>query len=231
MGYYTPPSSGGGGSSFPSVVAAVNHLAQTDSLSFNLLDNPATGDYVLNDYVNFGTLDATVSFEYEVFWDDGTSSGQIDLGYGNSNGNPFPISIQGLLLINTVGGIRTLTTPPMVIHAVTGTPIAVIITLTPGGVATVAVSAGSAGLLYAPGDTGTLQGASNTAVYQVLTVGAGGAVETVAITFPGNSYQIEDGVGTTVTSGSGDGNLELDILTLVASAMQFDYHATLVRNQ
>lgn len=74
-------------------------------------------------------------------------------------------------------------------------------------------TSGHAGLLYAPGDTGTIAKPANGIIgnYTVLTVGAGGAVLTIAVT-EGNGYQAGDtGIGTTVLTGSGDGNLQLDI--------------------
>jgi hypothetical protein len=198
---------------------------QSGNLSFNLLTNPATGDYALNDIVTVTTPDASTNFAYRITWAD-------ESGAETLNGNLGAASATGAFsaAVNALGvGIILPVALPLSLRAVTGTPIAVTITVTPSAVGTAAPTADNLGLLYAIGDTGTINSGSGTAAYQVLTVGAGGAVETVTITDGGSTYSVGTGNETIPTSGSGSG-LELDILTL-SSALEYTYHATLTRNQ
>lgn len=314
-----PASSGGGGiGGFPKVVAAVNYTAQSGDLSFNLLADPVTGDYTLNDVFAITTTDASTTYNYQVNWADDNAGGGIFGAFGpytspngsgsTSQNNPFGAFGVGPGT-GIVPGLEA--TAPTVFHAITGTPIAVAITVTPSAAATARPSAGSyGGTGYAPGDTGTFSAGdgaaaytvstvdgsggvltftatggttypdlgssastvvtgagdgnfhailtaaagvvssgtvetyggfgyaigdtgtigSGGATYSVLTIGAGGAVLTVSVTSGGSGYTVSTGNATAVTTGIGDGTLQLDILTL-STALQYSYHATLVRNQ
>ena len=71
-----------------------------------------------------------------------------------------------------------------------------------GPIVTAALGAG--GLGYAIGDTGIINFNSADATYEVLTVGAGGAVETFSITGPGTAYATGNGVAT-ATGGAQPG--------------------------
>src|ERR1039458_5482037 len=85
---------------------------------------------------------------------------------------------------------------------------AAIITVGPINAATVA--GGHAGTGYALNANGTIAGGAG-GVYTVTAIGAGGSVETVAISPGSTGYSTTLNVATTVTTGSGDGALELDI--------------------
>jgi hypothetical protein len=63
---------------------------------------------------------------------------------------------------------------------------------------------GAGGLGYAANDTGTITTGSGDATYQVLTVGAGGAVLTFSITAPGTAYTTGNGQAT-ATGGAQPG--------------------------
>jgi len=78
-----------------------------------------------------------------------------------------------------------------------------------GGDLTAAVlNAGGSG--YAPGDTGTIQLGNGDAAYEIDTVDGGGAVLTFHITAAGSGYTTGTNVGTTTTSGAGDGLFTVD---------------------
>ena len=68
----------------------------------------------------------------------------------------------------------------------------------------VTATLGAGGLGYAPNDTGTISTGSGDATYQVLTVGAGGAVLTFSITAPGTAYATGNGLAT-ATGGAQPG--------------------------
>lgn len=225
-GSVTTPSS-----SFQAVAGCANYTGQSGSLSFNLLDNPVTGDYVLNDGLTITSLDPSTNLTYALTWANDSGGVSNDSAGFFSGESLISISALGNGIADVAGippgGILT---PPMAMTGVqSGTPIAVVITLTPSAVGTASPTAGNLGLLYAPGDTGPISTGDGTATYQVLTVGAGGTVETVEITNGGATYAVSTGNATAATSGSGTG-LELDILTL-STTLQYSYHATLVRNQ
>jgi hypothetical protein len=77
------------------------------------------------------------------------------------------------------------------------------------------LTVGNAGLGYAPGDTGTISIAiDNTATYVIDTVGAGGAVLTYHLSLAGSGYPVQSAVGTTVSTGAGDGNFQIDITAI-----------------
>src|SRR6185295_1677511 len=69
------------------------------------------------------------------------------------------------------------------------------------------------GLLYALNDTGNISDGDGTAVYTVTGVGGGGAVTTVSVT-GGNGVEVGTGFATSVLTGSGDGNLTLNITAI-----------------
>lgn len=71
-----------------------------------------------------------------------------------------------------------------------------------GPIVTTTLGAGGAG--YAVNDTGTITQGANDATYQVLTVGAGGAVLTYQITGAGTKYVTANGVAT-ATGGAQPG--------------------------
>jgi hypothetical protein len=83
-----------------------------------------------------------------------------------------------------------------------------------GAIATSSLAAGGSG--YAIGDTGTIQTGNDDATYQVLTIGALGAVATYAITFGGTLYQPQTNQPT-ATGGAQPGvgiNFAVNILTV-----------------
>ena len=82
-----------------------------------------------------------------------------------------------------------------------------------GSILTKSVEAG--GLLYAPGDTGTITNplSGTVATYTVDTV-VGGAVTGFSINNPGTQYSVANGLTTTPTSGLGDGNFTVNVLTI-----------------
>lgn len=82
-----------------------------------------------------------------------------------------------------------------------------------GPIATTALNDG--GLGYEVGDTFIIAADGNEATGEVTSVSVG-VVVTYTITDPGNAYAVEDGVGTTATSGIGEGLL-IDILTVDAN--------------
>lgn len=226
MSYYSPPPGGGIGG-FPKTVAVANYSAQSVTHTFDLLDSSlATGDYVLNDYLSASaTGDNSANFtSYVVSWADESGAQSLTSNFPLNNGNGFG-SIAGLLALNALGDPI-----PATIHAVTGTPIAVQLNIVPSGVGGATVTALNAGLLYAPGDTGLITTGGGNAIYHVLTVGAGGAVLTVSITQIGDHYTVSNGNATSVTTGSGNGSLKLDITSLTTNVV-YNYHATLVRTQ
>ena len=227
---------GGSGGGFPTVVAAVNYTAQSGNLSFNLLADPVTGDYTLNDILTVTTPDASTHILLSLSWaGDGISE---SLSTGNAitqiTGQQ---NLAGFLVTGSIGadpvwaddGPLTLAS---LLHADSGTPVTVAVTVTPSVVGTIQVSSssGAGGSGYAPGDTGTISAGNNAAIYQVLTVDGDGAVLTAEITAGGAKYTVSTDNPTAVTSGSGDGFLLVDILTL-STALQYSYHATLTRNQ
>ena len=165
--------------SFPSVVATVAHTGQTGNLSFDLLPTPVTGDYVLNDYLSFTTGDPNGAFEYTLSWEE--DGGVVRSGTNGSGSNEGTISWGATAYSNT----SQLSTAPTTLRLASGTPLHVDMAVTGTGVQSASPSAGAAGLLYAPGDTGLINTGSSNAVYQVLTVGAGGVVLTVSITYSG----------------------------------------------
>jgi hypothetical protein len=83
---------------------------------------------------------------------------------------------------------------------------------TTGSVTAATVTPGNAGLLYAVNDEGTIAGGDGTAVYRITAVTAG-AVNTVTVS-GGAGYVPATGVATTVTTGAGDGTLELNITAI-----------------
>lgn len=86
-------------------------------------------------------------------------------------------------------------------------------TITLGAIATSNITAGHAGLLYAPGDTFTdnVIGAS---IAVVDTVSVGGVVTSYHFTNPGYALSVGNGQSTSVLTGSGDGNLQIDITAI-----------------
>jgi hypothetical protein len=85
--------------------------------------------------------------------------------------------------------------------------------ITVGVISVATVTAGHAGTGYAINDTGTIAGGAG-GVYTVTAItGAGptGPVETVAISPGSTGYSTTPNLATTVTTGSGDGALELNI--------------------
>jgi uncharacterized phiE125 gp8 family phage protein len=82
-----------------------------------------------------------------------------------------------------------------------------------GAITAAGVHAGKAGTGYEPGDTGTIDGTGSTTIYTVLTVGAGGAIETFSFT-PGRGNSVANNVATSVLTGSGDGTFAVDITTI-----------------
>lgn len=94
--------------------------------------------------------------------------------------------------------------------------------VTTGAYDTGGIGAGSvgsnAGLLYAPGDTGTIDTGNGDAVYEVLTVGAGGAVTAWTLSVQGTGYSVGNDQATSVVTGSGDGNLLVDIDSIFPAA-------------
>lgn len=88
-----------------------------------------------------------------------------------------------------------------------------------GVIASAVPTGGNAGLLYAPGDLVNVDpgqdGSTGDAVLRVTTVGAGGAVTGLAVSgggaSAGTSYSSSTGITTTVSTGSGDGNLQVDL--------------------
>lgn len=138
-----------GGNTLPQVVSTVNFTAQSGSLNFSLMASPATGDYVLNDYLTVTAPDSAATIDWHVTYAD--ESGPVDMSniYGPTStvlgivggcDGIGSISIQGNILaysdsIATAGGQLL---PPAVIHAVSGTPIQVVITV--GGATTLRYS-------------------------------------------------------------------------------------------
>ncbi len=82
-----------------------------------------------------------------------------------------------------------------------------------GGVATVAIAAGGTG--YVAGDTGTIvaPGAGIDAEYIVTTV-ALGVVTGLTITATGSGHAVANGITTVATTGAGNDDLTVNILTL-----------------
>ena len=79
-----------------------------------------------------------------------------------------------------------------------------------GNVTSATVTGGHAGSGYANGDTGTISGCGDgTATYTVLT-SSGGAVNTVSVS-GGTGYFSPTGCTTTVSTGGGDGALQLNV--------------------
>jgi len=77
-----------------------------------------------------------------------------------------------------------------------------------GAITAAAVQGGHAGTGYAEGDTGTINGTGST--YTVLTVGGGGSVATFSFT-PGSGNSVSTDNATSVLTGAGDGNFEVNI--------------------
>lgn len=295
---------------FPKVVA--NYLGQTGSLSFDLLPNPAAGDYMLNDGLSVTTPDATTSIAYTVsYMDDagdevigaagavsaisGTSSAlglYVSGGFqpgapvliptgltGVHSGTPIAISIvvipsavaaaqpsvgayggsgyapgdtgtftagdgtatYTVLTVDGSGRVLTFTATGGTGYPDLGSCDSIVVTGAGDGLfrAILTASAGvvSSGITetyggfgYAIGDTGTITTGNAAAAYQVLTVDPNGAVLTVEITSGGSGYTVSTGNATSVTTGSGDDVLLLDI-TAMSTSLVYSYHATLVRNQ
>lgn len=84
-----------------------------------------------------------------------------------------------------------------------------------GSALSAAVDPANKGLLYAGGDTGTIQvtDAATDPTYTVTGTGAGGLVTTVTVA-AGTGVQVGGPFATTVTTGSGDGNLKLSITAI-----------------
>src|ERR1700719_1237474 len=95
------------------------------------------------------------------------------------------------------------------LYSNTATSDSVILTSTGGAILAASVFSGASG--YAVGDTGTIgfggsQFGGTDSVYTVTAVGVGGTVTAFTFT-PGTSYGVTSSAhGTTVTTGSGDGN-------------------------
>jgi hypothetical protein len=85
--------------------------------------------------------------------------------------------------------------------------------LTTGAATTATVTSGNAGTGYAPGDQGTVNAGATSPTYTVLTVGAGGAVTSVSIA-GGTGIATGTGFETAVTTGEGDGTLQLNIVAI-----------------
>lgn len=83
--------------------------------------------------------------------------------------------------------------------------------------AAVTATVESPGLLYAPGDTGLIDGPGEQALYTVLTVDGGGGVLTLSVS-GGSGFRVSPGYGTEVLTGSGDGNLQVNITKIAPSA-------------
>lgn len=196
---------GGTSSVLPEIVASVSRSNQTATLTFSLL--PAgltTGLYELQDLIRFLVGDTTTKFDYTVTWDDGTGV-QSTGGMTNNNADIGSGSFAG----QTLPGI----TPPIILYAVSGTPIVVTITIHATSVGTVDIETGPLAFYggggYAPGDTGTLNDGDLTATYTVTTVGAGGVVTGVTCA-GGTTYTNPLGLSATiVVTGAGDGTLRI----------------------
>ena len=92
-----------------------------------------------------------------------------------------------------------------------------------GAIKTAIIHAGAAGTGYAPGDIGTIGATGST--YEVLTVGAGGAIVTFLYT-PGSGNILQANVSTSVLTGSGDGTFAVDV-----TAVQNNYLYRVVASQ
>jgi len=221
---------GGPGGGFPTVVAAINLTGQSGSQTITLLASPVTGDYSLNDYMTVLTPDPSTGVTLGASWADesGPQTGAAAIGNA-ATGN---ISITAANFLDTPVPGEPGRTPGFTIHAVAGTPIQIEISAIASGVQSATPTLGNAGLLYALGDTGTINNLAGVpATYQVTGIGAGGAVTSVTVTFPGSGFSVSTGNTTTVTTGAGDGTLELDITAIAPSLFVYDYHVTLIRNQ
>lgn len=86
------------------------------------------------------------------------------------------------------------------------------------------------GFGYAPGDTGTITSGNSGAAYLVDTVDANGTVLTASVTTPGSGYTVSSDNPTAASTGSGDGGLLVDILSL-STDLVYSYHADLLQLQ
>jgi hypothetical protein len=138
-------------------------------------------------------------------YDFGTIPYQHDGGegllstYGNAAGATAFIPVDSLLKNYTVDMFFQANgsgNNPDVLSASTNQPIVVsaIGTYNDGPIVTATLNAGGTG--YVANDTGSIEDGSDDATYQVLTVGAGGAVLTFSVTSPGTEYTVENGVAT-----------------------------------
>ena len=203
---------------FPTVVATVRQTGITASQTYVNLASAPTDDglYVLDPYWIATTQDSSTNYDFTVTWTDQNGPQSQDVVSG-------PATYTSPLMLQGDGFV-------IPIHPAIGTAIEGVWTLTPTGILTVQPTSGNAGLLYAPGDTGNIAGgATPVATYEVLTVGAGGAVLTLAVTAKGAGYTVSTGNATVAVTGNGDGTLEVDITALAPTAAVFAYYATLTR--
>lgn len=117
---------GGGGGGFPSVVAAVNFIGQTATLGpITLLANPATGDYVLNDFFLVTGFDGAASVTFTA--DFATEFGPAEITGTTGPAQMIPSLVTSLAgsFLSPIIGVAV----PTTIHAVAGTPISVTVTL------------------------------------------------------------------------------------------------------
>lgn len=198
----------------PVIAAKVDLAGQTAGVAFDLVANPS-GLYAFLDYLTVLSLGAGDTVSYALTWRDesGPQSLAVVITAESS------VSLQGQLFD---GGLM-----PLTLFAVSGTPIHVSLDLAATGAAAAAVTAGNAGTGYAVGDTGQIDTGGDNAGYTVLTVDGSGGVLTVSITTPGTGYSISTGNPTQVTTGAGDGALQLDITALSAADVLFAYHVSL----
>ncbi len=82
-----------------------------------------------------------------------------------------------------------------------------------GAISSIAVTSGQGGTGYANGDLFNINGGNGG--IGIVVSNTGGVVDTVAVTgpgtSPGNSYQTDSGLSTTVNTGGGDGTLQVDL--------------------
>lgn len=221
MSYYTPPSSGGSGGAIlvakkVLTAAEIHGLDTTPVLIVPGLPGKTIFAIAVLEQYNFGTV------KYEV---SSVGFPAAKIFYGPNSANPSPLTsdlvaqmISGQTTSQTNGpftGSISLSPAPADLTLVQGMDIYLVAT-TPGfnsgAAAGATVTAGNAGLLYALNDTGLLSAAGDgTAVYTVTGIGAGGLVTTVTVT-GGNGYVAPAlGISTQVSTGIGDGTLELDL--------------------
>ena len=120
----------------------------------------------------------------------------IDLFFGTDfAGAPFAGSCWGL-----IGGINQ---PLNLVFPIDATG--------SDGIDSSSVTVGAGGLGYAPLDESAITTGNADAVFVVDTVGALGVVLTGHLKTSGSGYSVSDGQATTVNTGSGDGNLTINV--------------------